>query len=73
VSVTVDTSMIPGYTTSMPITMEFQAVGTTLACCIQGFPADKVLVTTDATYATGAVGLKTYEMSAVYDNFAVFD
>jgi hypothetical protein len=70
--VTVDTATIAGYTESTPITMEFQVIGNSLACCIDNFPANAYVAVSDTTYTVGTVGMKTYEMTAVYDNFALY-
>jgi hypothetical protein len=69
---TVDTTAIPGYTESMPITMEFQVTGNSLACCIDNFPSSAYVAATDTTYTNGGVGMKTYEMTAVYDDFTIY-
>jgi hypothetical protein len=56
----------------MPITMEFQVTGNSMACCIENFPTNAYLAVTDDSFAVGSVGMKTYEMTAVYDNFYIF-
>jgi hypothetical protein len=55
------------------VTMEFQAIGTALECCIRGMPGAYLTVpAASPDYATGEVGLKTYQMAGTYSNFAVY-
>jgi hypothetical protein len=69
--VTIDTNAIPNYKPSDPITMEFQAIGNSLTCCLHDITG-ATLGAVDNTYSTGGVGTKTYKMSAVYDDFTVY-
>ncbi len=55
------------------VTMEFQAIGTALECCIRNMPGAYLSVPAAAPdYATGEVGLKTYQMAGLYSDFAVY-
>ena len=56
------------------VTMEFQASGMTLECCIRGMAdADIVVSMPQPVYSIGPVGLKTYDMSSTFTNFELFN
>lgn len=66
-----DTNQIPNYTMSMPVTMELQASGSTFRCCLRGINGAE-LAGSDSAYATGDVGVKTYQMSGGFSDFFVY-
>jgi hypothetical protein len=68
---TIDTATIPNYTIDMPVTMEFQVTGSRFDCCLRGIP-NALLAGVDIRYASGQVGVKTYQMSGGFHDFAVF-
>ncbi|HEY1554506.1 MAG TPA: hypothetical protein VGF94_06695 [Kofleriaceae bacterium] len=71
VTTTIDTSTIPNYQPSDPVTMEFQVHGTTFSCCLHGIPG-ATLQADDGTYTQGDVGVKTYEMAGAFHDFQVY-
>ena len=62
---------ITGRPVDASVIMEFQANGKTLTCCLRGI-SGALISGTDTMYASGAVGVKTYEASAGFDNFHVY-
>ena len=70
-TITIDTSSIPGYQETDPVTMEFQVSGSQFSCCLHGIPA-AYIQGSDTTYAAGAVGVKTYEMSGGFSDFFMY-
>jgi hypothetical protein len=71
VSTQLDLAQLPGYDPHAPVTMELEVAGGALACCLREIPA-AALATSDARFAAGHPGLKTYEMTGAYDYFHVF-
>jgi len=69
-SLTVDTSGIPGYDPLAPVTIETQAVGTQLSCCVLEVPGT-MLSTADNRYDDGSPGVKTAGASAAFGTFRV--
>jgi hypothetical protein len=69
-SMTVDTSGIPGYDPLAPVTIEMQAVGTQLSCCVREVPA-AMLSIADNRYDSGSPGIKTSAASAAFGTFRV--
>jgi hypothetical protein len=62
--------MIPGYAPTMTVTMNVEAVGSSIRCWLEEIPAADLTVTDDA-YTTGAVGFKTYQIAAAYEGLRV--
>jgi len=69
-TMTIDTSGIPGYDPAGVFTIEFQAVGSQLSCCIREVPGS-MLSQTDTRYPTGAPGIRTSLASVAFGTFRV--
>ncbi len=62
---TIDTDTISGFDVNAPITMNIEVRGSTIHCWLDEIPGADLTVT-DARHPTGAVGFKTYALSAAY-------
>lgn len=69
-SMTIDTTGIPGYDPAGVFTIEFQAVGTQLSCCIREVPGS-MLAHTDNRYLSGSPGIRTSLASVAFGTFRV--
>jgi hypothetical protein len=69
----VNLAAIPGYLPTMPVTIELQAVGNQLSCCLRDVPG-ATLTTSDVDlhFAAGSPTLRPALMSAAYRDFHVY-
>ncbi|HUJ57953.1 MAG TPA: hypothetical protein VLX92_05660 [Kofleriaceae bacterium] len=68
---TIDLASLANYQPSDPVTIELQISGSVLQCCLHGIPGASISGS-DTTYPAGDVGVKTYEMSGGFHDFAVY-
>jgi hypothetical protein len=62
--------MLPGYTPTMPVTMNIEVSGPSIHCWLDEIgPADLTVI--DNRYSTGAVGFKTYAIATAYEDLSV--
>lgn len=66
----VNIGAIPGYDPAAPVTMEVQASGSQLTCCLREHAAATVTAT-DTRYSAGAPALRTASLSAGFRDFVV--
>lgn len=67
---TVDVAGIPGYDPLAAMTIEAEAQGTRLTCCVRDLAGAFVTIT-DTRFTAGSPGIKTSSQAAAFEDFAV--
>ena len=61
---------IPGYDPAAPVTIEIEAVGNSVKCCVREIPA-ALIQSSNTLYSVGPPGLESVSAAAAFDNIQV--